>query len=292
LVALVVILVVVAVGIGTGVAVLLKGETKKAPETVTVQPATPTIPAADLAQIETNLAAAERAIAKAQPELARRFLDKVFAVDPRNARAHKLAGDLDTEAGMARVGVVKEKADRLWGKVRQLDAVPAFAPQLAAVGEQYKQALSAYTGMDFAGAESRYGTFVTAAEGLLALEAVRQDALRLKTEVEDAHDAAEDQQAVTFAKPDWERGLAQREAGKEAFEKDDYPAAKAAREEAVQVFKDAARRADGRAKVGVAKKTYDMVSDYADTELLATIPKDRRDRLAVEIEQINGHALL
>ncbi len=280
LAALVVILLVVAVGIGAGVAFLLKGGKGKAPETVAAAPAAPAVSPADQAQIETNLAAAERAIAKAQPDLARRFLDKVLAVDPNNARATKLVGDLDTMEGMARVGAVKEKADRIWGKARQLDAVPSFAPQLAALGDQYKQAVAAYTGMDFAGAESRYGAFVEAAQALLDLDAVRQTALRLKTEVEDAYDDAEDQRATTFAKADWELGLAKREAGKQAFEAADYPAAKTAREAALAAFKDAARRAAGRAKVALAKKGYDMVNDYADADLLAMVPKDRRDRLA------------
>lgn len=278
LAALAAILVVLAVGIGIGVAVLLR---KPAPPVATTpkMPEKTAMSAADQAQLEQNLAAAERAIAKAEPELARRFLDRVIAQDARNARALKLLGDLDTEAGMARVGAVKDKADRLWGQVRQLEAVPSLVPEVARLGEQYRLAVGAYSGMDFAAAETRYGEFAAAAEALLARGDDRQVALRLKDEVEDARDAAEDARAALYAKDDWELGLARRQEGRVAFDEGDYPTSRKLREEARQVFADAARRGRGRAKVEVERKAYDAANEYADAELLAALPRDRRERL-------------
>jgi hypothetical protein len=278
LVALVAILLVVAVGIGIGVALLLRkppAQTATAP----AAPATPAVSAEKQAQIDQDLALAERAIAKGQPDLARRFLDRVVAEDPRHARALKLLGDLDTEAGMARVGAVKDKADRLWGQVRQLEAVPAMVPEVERLGEQYRQAVAAYSGMDFAAAETRYGEFSTAAEALLARGDDRQVAMRLKDEVEDAHDEAEDAKAPLYAKDDWELGMARRQEGRLAFDDGDYPKSRKLREEARQAFADAARRGRGRAKVEVERKAYDAAHEYADAELLAALPRERRERL-------------
>lgn len=288
LAALTAILLVLAVAIGFGVAFLLKQpppQTGTAPDVA----ASPAATAEEQARIEQNLAAAERAIAQAQPELARRFLDRVIEQDPRHVRALQLLGDLATEAGMARVGTVKERADRLWGRLRQLEAVPELAPEVGRAGDLYRQALAAFSGMDFAAAETRYGDFAETAEALLARAEDRQVALRLHDEVEDARDAAEDARAFFFAKTDWELGLARRQAGRTAFEEGDYPGARSLREEARQAFADAARRGRGRARVEVERKAYDMASEYADEELLAALPGERRarlQRLAVEAGEL------
>jgi hypothetical protein len=279
MVALVAILVVLAAGIGTGVAIFLK-KSKERPEPTVAKTEAPPAKAVDQAQVQVNLAAAERAIAKAQPDLAKRFIDKVLAEDPANAKALKLKGDLATEAGMARVGAIKDKADRAWGQVRRLDAVTSFAPQLAELGKQYKSAGAAYMGMDFAAAETRYGAFVEAAEKVLALDETRRVALKLKVEVEDAYDAAQDEEAETYDKEDWELGLTQREAGRVALNNSDFPKAKEVLGESLTALRNAARRAKGRAEVLVEKKAYDAEKLYADEELVAAFPKAESDRLA------------
>ncbi|MBT3285697.1 MAG: hypothetical protein HN849_30575 [Victivallales bacterium] len=278
--ALLAILVVVAAAVGIGFAVVVKSRGPKGKEQVAGEQAeTSPKKAVDSAKINQNLAAAEQAWAKAKPDLARSFLKKVLADDPANSRALKLVGDLDTEAGMAKVGVVKDKADRAWGRARQLDAVPSFAPQLAQLGTQYKSAGSAFSGMDFDTAEKRYRSFVKAAEALLALDDTRKAALKLKDEVEDAYDRAQDEEAAKYAKADWEFGLKQREAGKIAMQAADFPAARQARQEALVALKNAARRATGLAQVELAKKGYDLENDYADEDLLAAVPKAQRDRV-------------
>jgi hypothetical protein len=278
LVALIAILVLVAGAIGTVAAVLLK-KNHDEPTVVQAEQVKPA-PTVDGEAIRTNLAAAEQAMAKGQPELAQRFLEKVLAEDPANAKALKLKGDLATEAGMARVGPIKDRADRAWGQVRRLDAVPAMAPRLQELTTKYKSAGSAYMGMDFATAETRYADFLKDAESLLALDATRSLALKLKEQVEDAYDKAQDEEAAVYDKEDWDRGLAQREAGRVALEESDYPTAKEALSGALASLQDAARRAEGRALVAVEKKAYDAEKEYADADLVAAFPEQQAERLA------------
>ena len=287
MVALLAIFLVVAALVGIGFAVVVGRRGPRGSEQVTSEKPPASQKSVDSVAVERNLAAAERAWAKARPDLARGLLDKVLAEDPGNARALKLIGDMDTEAGMAKVGAVKDKADRAWGQVRRLDAVPSFAPLLAKLEGQYKEARSAFSGMDFPAAEKRYGEFVQAAEGLLALDETRRAALKLKDEVEDAYDAAQDENAEKYAKADWDLGLRHREEGKNAMLADDFPAARKARDAALAALRNAARRAKGLAQVEVEKRAYDMVNDYADEDLLAAIPKDQRDRLARIVARAN-----
>ncbi|MCK5803646.1 MAG: hypothetical protein KAI66_12470 [Lentisphaeria bacterium] len=240
------------------------------------------------AQAAKFLEAANQALARKNYRLAKKAVAKVLGVAPEHAKAMQLESDIRMQEGLEKIGDLKDRADSVWGKIRDQVEIKQLMPRRDAIEKTMREARKAFSEMRFDEAVDKYGQVVKAGETLQKLVVDRKRALNLKEAVPGAQELAEAKDAGKVAKETWDRAQRLVRDGETAFGECAFAKAAKNWSKAAEVYLEAAARAAGRSLVGAAKASYDQTRERADAKLFDSLSEDHLRRLGKMLAEGEG----
>lgn len=207
-------------------------------------------------QVDKYLKAAESALARMEFAAARRVVEQVLKETPGQPKAVALLADITAAEGLAKIGTTKNAADEAWAQVRDLPTDQGVGDRLGEIKLALDTARLALADNRFEVAETHFAKVLTLAQQVQQADVARDDAVRARTLVGDAREAASGNQAAAFASETWQRAVEADNGAVAAFEKGEFAPAGQLWQEAERQYALAETEATGRREVNRAKDLF------------------------------------